>query len=58
MIKKIKYNGNEICAWCETELSDYDEVYYDIEGNPYCCESHLDSAIAVRNAVRNHSFER
>jgi hypothetical protein len=55
MTKELEHN--EICTWCETELSDYDEVYYDIEGNPYCCESHLDSAVAVRNTVRNHSFE-
>lgn len=56
MIEKTEQN--EICEWCEEELSDFDKVYSDTEGNSYCCENHLDSAVAVKNAVRNHSSER
>lgn len=56
MIEKLEYN--EICSWCNEELSDFDEVYSDIEGNSYCCENHLDSSVAVKNAVRSHSHHR
>ena len=51
MIKK-RPEHNEFCTWCEEELSDYDKVYTDIEGNSYCCENCLDNGILVLNATR------
>ena len=41
--KFLEEKRNEFFTWHEEELSDYDKVYTDIEGNSYCCENCLEN---------------